>query len=418
MDCQNEKNPAAPSGFDLDRQPIPRFVRANYLDPGGMARISRFRSAVGGDYSDDFETCRSMLHYFVPRTDFAWTVLPLYAPVAGQVTDLIPDTAGTRITIQSQAYPDFVFHIFNAAPLPALAVGMNVSAGEIIGAHTLRNTPSALAVSVQTTRGRKLVSWFDVITDSLWHSYGACQIPHSRYFIISKEERDADPLTCSQGGFLKGGHLDNWTSMLCHWDVDAWGCPQFVNVNYIDLDRIHKISRFRSAIGHDFSDDFESCRSMKHYFWLNGDAGWESARLYAPVDGKIARRFDEFLGTQVWIRSHEYPDFEFRIFHIQLQDTTLAEGDAVMAGQLLGTHFSTRTYSDIAVFVETPRGRKLVSYFEVMSDALFQCYQARGLALRSDAIISRQQRDAAPLSCSGETFTAGMGALEDWVTLK
>ncbi|HQG47230.1 MAG TPA: hypothetical protein PLG50_16345, partial [bacterium] len=60
----------------------------------------------------------------------------------------------------------------------------------------------------------------------------------------------------------------------------------------------------------------------------------------------------------------------------------------------------------------------LISYFEVMSDALFQRYQARGLIRRSDVIISREERDAAPLVCSGESFTAGMGVLEDWVTLR
>jgi len=151
---------------------------------------------------------------------------------------------------------------------------------------------------------------------------------------------------------------------------------------------------------------------------LNGDTGWETARLYVPVNGVISQRREEFMGSQIWIRSDDYPDFEFGIFHIKLQDSTLAIGDAVTAGQLLGTHYTTRTYSDIAVSVESPRGRKLISYFEVISDALWQRYQNRGLTSRGDVIITKEERDVSPLTCSGETFISGTGALEDWVTLK
>jgi hypothetical protein len=43
------------------------------------------------------------------------------------------------------------------------------------------------------------------------------------------------------------------------YDIDTYGIPKFVNVNYIELEKIHRISRFRSSEGHDYSDDFESC---------------------------------------------------------------------------------------------------------------------------------------------------------------
>ena len=39
----------------------------------------------------------------------------------------------------------------------------------------------------------------------------------------------------------------------------------FINVSYLPLDNVQQVSRFRSAIGHDFSDPEEHCRSMKHY---------------------------------------------------------------------------------------------------------------------------------------------------------
>jgi hypothetical protein len=39
----------------------------------------------------------------------------------------------------------------------------------------------------------------------------------------------------------------------------------FIGVSYLPLGNVQQVSRFRSAIGHDFSDVDEHCRSMKHY---------------------------------------------------------------------------------------------------------------------------------------------------------
>jgi len=72
--------------------------------------------------------------------------------------------------------------------------------------------------------------------------------------------------------------------------------------------------------------------------------------------------------------------------------------------------------SDIAVGVNTPNGWKLISYFDVMTDSVFQNYQARGLTSRNDVIISKEARDGDPLTCDGEEFTDG-GNLENWIIL-
>ena len=48
------------------------------------------------------------------------------------------------------------------------------------------------------------------------------------------------------------------------------GIPQIIDNDWINLDKIAQISKFRSGAGHDYSDDFERNRSMKHYFnWKN-----------------------------------------------------------------------------------------------------------------------------------------------------
>ena len=214
------------------------------------------------------------------------------------------------------------------------------------------------------------------------------------------------PLTALFAGFL--------TAYGIH-DVGAREIPQFVAVDYIELDRIHRISKFRSGIGHDYSDDFESCRCMKHYFQSDDSADWSTVGIYSPVDGTVSRMYEEWAGTQVQIRSEVYPAFFFIIFHINLT-SSLSVGDRVAAGQKLGTPIGSQTMSDIAVGVSTPNGWKLVSYFEVMTDSLFQDYQERGLKSRNDAIISAEARDADPLTCDGEEL-ADSGNLENWVTL-
>jgi hypothetical protein len=204
-----------------------------------------------------------------------------------------------------------------------------------------------------------------------------------------------------------------------HYDVESKGIPRFVGTDYIELDKIARISKFRSGEGHDYSDDFESCRSMKHYFLPKEDLDWSTVKVFAPVSGTICSLNDEGLpnsGKQVRIKSEEYPAFYFVIFHVNLSSNFVA-GEIVSAGQLLGFHTGSVTSSDIAVGVFTPTGNKLVSYFDVMTDTLFRNYIRRGLKSRSDIIISKEERDANPLTCDEEVFTDS-GTIENWMPLQ
>lgn len=199
------------------------------------------------------------------------------------------------------------------------------------------------------------------------------------------------------------------------YDVDNNGIPKFIGTDYIDIDPIYRISKFRSGIGHDYSDDFESCRSMKHYFHPYSDIDWSTIRIYSPVPGTICNIMEEWAGFQIRIRSTDYPAFYFILFHVDL-NPGLAIGDEVSEGQQLGSHIGPQTWSDIAIGVNTPTGWKLISYFDAMPDNLFQNYQSRGLHSRNDVIISEETRNTDPLTCQGENFT-NSGNLENWVYL-
>jgi hypothetical protein len=198
-------------------------------------------------------------------------------------------------------------------------------------------------------------------------------------------------------------------------DPDTHGLPRFVEVDYVELPKIASISKFRSAVGHDYSDGFESCRSMKHYFKPGEDVTWSGVRLFSPVAGVIVAIEQEWAGTKIEIESTEFPAITFTIFHVKPRQG-LHQGEKVAAAQALGSHIGEQTYSDIAVRVNTSRGRKLISYFQVMADPLFAQYRARGLASRDLVIIPKERRDTDPLTCREGQFTSH-GHTEDWVAL-
>ncbi|MBM3777248.1 MAG: M23 family metallopeptidase [Acidimicrobiia bacterium] len=200
------------------------------------------------------------------------------------------------------------------------------------------------------------------------------------------------------------------------YDLDRLGAPLFATADYIELDAIARVSRFRSGVGHSYTDDAEACRSMKHYFQPRTEVNWGAVRVFAPAAGRVLSVETERTGgMQVRIRPQAEPAFVVILFHVVVEG--IAAGDVVRAGQSIGRHVGSQTMSDVAVGVATPVGYRLVSWFDVVSDQVFARYRARGLASRGDAIISRVDRDASPLRCSGESFTDG-GVLENWVALR
>jgi hypothetical protein len=205
------------------------------------------------------------------------------------------------------------------------------------------------------------------------------------------------------------------------FDLDSQGTPVLATADCIDLAKIGKISRFRSGEGHDYSDDFETCRSMKHYYYPLEGVERSSIRLYSPVSGTIIGTNQDAVGqlwkgTNIGIRPHGQPAFDVSIFHVDLI-RNLGVGDSVEAGEELGTSEKTSgTVSDVAVGVHTPTGYRLLSYFVVASQDVFAHYQVRGVSSREQLVVTREERDAFPLSCDGEYFV-DRGTIENWVYL-
>lgn len=214
----------------------------------------------------------------------------------------------------------------------------------------------------------------------------------------------------------KNDDIEPFTDPDPKWDIEKQGIPKIVSANYIELEKIYQISKFRSSIGHDYSDDYEQCRSMKHYFEPKSMVDWSTVKIFSPLSGTIASVVEEWAGTKLEIKSNDYPAFRVTIFHIKTLKT-FTQNDSVKAGEQIGTQIGSMTMSDIAVSVTTPENkRKLLSYFEVMTDAVFNEYVPLGVTTRQSMIITKDLRDANPLVCSGESFTAS-DLLPGWVIL-
>jgi hypothetical protein len=224
----------------------------------------------------------------------------------------------------------------------------------------------------------------------------------------------------------KNFEIENFSD--CRWNFALNGIPKFVNTNYIPLDKIERISKFRSTAGHVYSDFYENCTSMKHYFIPLGEGGpgqqhypsWSNIDIISPINGTIISK--ESAKTTFNIRSDQYPSFQFIIFHIN-ESSDLKVGDHVYEGQLLGKHDGDMVGSDIAIEVFSSENKlKLISYFDVMTDSLFQTYKQYGINNRSDIIISKEQREQYPMQCNGDAFTIpdpiGTAETDQWVILQ
>ena len=265
-------------------------------------------------------------------------------------------------------------------------------------------------------------------------------------------------------------------------DLEAWATielPRFITASHIKISDIRSVSKFRSSAGHDFSDSFETCCSMKHYFLPIDYYGTRFTQpIYSPVDGVVLYltqpsgeyaddwkiNYEEYTGKKppadyrdwnIFIRPDSAPNVWITHMHINPLDEIIkkvplangrnmmmgisrpaTEGYRVKAGDPIGHGLGeiiVKRYLDgsgIPASCNSADSRnslslrflpgcktkvQLHSIFEFMTDNVFSEYQKVANVSKSDFIVTAEERARNPLVCEGEFF-ANPGNADDPAT--
>ena len=255
-------------------------------------------------------------------------------------------------------------------------------------------------------------------------------------------------------------------------DLESWAdvkLPNFIEASHIEINDIAHVSKFRSSAGHDFSDSFEKCCSMKHYFIPLDYYGTRFTQpIYSPVDGVVLYlsepsgghsddwkiEYQKTTGEQppadyrdwnIYIRPDSAPNVWITHMHVNPVDEIIKkipptngqsmmmgrsrpaqEGYRVKAGDLIahglgeiivkrhldgngipsGCNSADSRSRSLQRNIPGCKSKvQLHSIFEFMVDEVFSEYQKIVDVSRSDFIITAEERAQNPLVCEGEFFT-------------
>ena len=240
--------------------------------------------------------------------------------------------------------------------------------------------------------------------------------------------------------------------------------PRFIERSPIPAEDLVRVSRFRSAAGHDYSDSSSSCCSMKHYLIPRDyDTVRFSQPVVSPVDGVVVYAYGgrgeneslasfeqrtgvappaEYRDLSLFIRPDAAPNVWVRFFHVSptaeiLGDVTMVDdlsnmsgdlealgpGHRVSAGDLIGVGLgelsieqhldgpgmplscsSSQMRETFASFAACAADTRFHSLFALMTDAAFDEFASAFGVTREDFIITEAERGASPLDCDGEEF--------------
>jgi hypothetical protein len=219
------QNSNAPSWNPAD--PLPKFITHFVIDPQFLVAISKYRSGAGHGYADQYEwpDC-SLKNYYQPLPQYLFgqngqNTLPEYAPANGTVSSVTPDgplstgePRGNQIAIVPDGYPQFTIVLFHVDSLPALAGGMHVNAGDLVGYADLREavavdvavsanwnaTPMFVSPGVLPSPGQvlkapgwRLLSPFDVMSDEAFALYAPYGLTDRSTIVVPLAYRNLHP---------------------------------------------------------------------------------------------------------------------------------------------------------------------------------------------------------------------------------
>jgi len=258
-----------------------------------------------------------------------------------------------------------------------------------------------------------------ILAVAIFFAFGRNDIQRDQGADITKNEADTSKQT---GAKTIKGEVSSQKSNPAS-NIDADNPPKFVQADFVELDKVYMISKFRSGDGHDFSvGSGETCRSMKHYFSsmdvsqpdYKQEGGMNKSampmptvdkdvKIFSPVDGTLsAENFDQVAFDQeLDLVPDKYPELRIRLMHVQLAPNVVS-GTKVKAGDMIGLVLANQSF-DLAIDFKNGSKGGFISYFAAMPDDIFAKYQARGVGTREDLITTKAYRDAHPFECVSGT---------------
>ena len=197
--------------------------------------------------------------------------------------------------------------------------------------------------------------------------------------------------------------------------------PPEIVANFTELDKIEKISKYRSCAGHTTvpQDEREMGRSMKHYFAVKSQyQGNDTVGIYSPYDGSVAvirKDIADGLEGEIWIAPKDIfvilpplGRWMFSVQHINIR-ADLKQRSQVGAGELIGYAAVAGENRNTFDIIYAKGGlipkridnwvgpfTDLDSIFDHMSEKVFAPYQEKGVKSKEALITSKEERDRTP----------------------
>ncbi len=210
----------------------------------------------------------------------------------------------------------------------------------------------------------------------------------------------------------------------CDLELETSDISQIIDQPYltslhVELDKIKKISRYRSSAGHNFVDySGESCVNLKHYFHTYAEGELDenvelptSLNYYAPANGTIVsmsqvRINEDPTDYEIDIRLADNENVIVRLFHVN-PISSLNVGTEVLSGQQIGSAPLIHLRSgDFAVYILTKQGYRHISMFEIMSTDTLNSYIEKGIDLnwKQDLYYETTNTYVSGIFCENDTW--------------
>ncbi len=191
-----------------DTEETTKLIVANPIDLSQIARISKFRSCAGHDYSGlninlEKEPISSMKHYVEFSKQFLGSknTVKIFAPFDGKITEVI-EAGGKQIFISANKDPKWHFIFFHTSPLPNIQVGATVKSGQLIGYAYVSGWPTFdIAFKQFSFKGEIFDSPFMHMSNGVLKEYELRGVT-IKNIIIPKEFRENNP--CPIRGIIDG----------------------------------------------------------------------------------------------------------------------------------------------------------------------------------------------------------------------